>query len=271
MTSDRESQAKQSADGRSLLQNLQILTAVLVSLFGIFTGWQSYQAAASAQYTSNRLQEIDQETKRVQEFAKRIQEQLPNLTDTSPAKAKIALASLYSLAKQESDKSILFTVAIVSDNEALRQTIADLILGDASASPEFKKDIEAKLQKRLTAQSREAATQDQTDKTNRTETEVKLLQQLTSERPSISGWVYLGKVPRGTNTLADDDKTIKATTLPGIGTNIEANTSINLRDMGGRRGNIIGVIARNSKLTVQELKRLPINSNFEAVWARVAR
>jgi hypothetical protein len=270
MASNRESEARKSTGGGFPLQNLQIVTAILVSLFGIFTSWQSYKAAASAQYTSNRLQEIDQETKRVQEFAKRIQDQLPNLTDTSPAKAKIALASLYSLAKQESDKSILFTVAIVSDNEALRQTISDLILGDASASAGFKRGIEVKLQKRLTAQSRETATQDQTDRTNRAETEVKLLQQLTAERPTINGWVYLGKVPRGTNTLAND-KTIKANTLPAAGTTIEADTSINLRDLDGRRGNIVGVIARNSKLTVQELKRNPIDSTFEAVWAKVSR
>jgi hypothetical protein len=270
MNSDRESEPHKPVDGRFPLQNLQIITAILVSLFGIFTSWQSYQAATNAQHTSNRLQEIDQETRRVQEFARRIQDQLPNLTDKNPAKAKIALASLYSLAKEESDKSILFTVAIVSDNEALRQTIADLILGDASASGGFKRDIEAKLQKRLTAQSREAATQDQTDKANRTETEVKLLQQLTAERPTISGWVYLGKVPTGTNTLADD-RTIKTTTLPNVGTTIEADTAINLRDIGGRQGNIIGVIARNSKLTVQELKRRQIDSNFEAVWAKVTR
>ncbi|QZZ19674.1 hypothetical protein J5X98_20420 [Leptothermofonsia sichuanensis E412] len=270
MNSDRESEPHKPVDGRFPLQKLQIITAILVSLFGIFTSWQSYQAATSAQHTSNRLQEIDQETRRVQEFARRIQDQLPNLTDKNSAKAKIALASLYSLAREESDKSILFTVAIVSDNEALRQTIADLILGDASASGGFKRDIEAKLQKRLTAQSREAATQDQTDKANRTETEVKLLQQLTAERPTISGWVYLGKVPTGTSTLADD-RTIKATTLPNVGTTIEADTAINLRDIGGRQGNITGVIARNSKLTVQELKRRQLDSNFEAVWAKVTR
>lgn len=270
MTSDCESEPEESKSGDSLLRYLQILTAVLVSVFGAFTSWQAHKAATSAQDTSNRLQAIRQEIERKQEFAKRIQEQLPNLTDTTPAKAKIALASLYSLAEEESDKSILFTVAIVSDNPALRETISDLILGDAKASDGFKKDITAKLQKRLTAQSREAATQDQVDKTNRNETEVKLLQQLTSERSTIAGWVYLGKVPVGRNNLAND-KTIKAANLPAIGTSIEADTSINLRDADGRRGNIIGVIARNSKLTVQALRRNPIDSQFEAVWAQVSR
>jgi len=245
-----------------------------------------------AQQTYQQLQERDQETKRVQEFAKRIQEQLPNLTDASPAKAKIALASLYSLTQKESDKSILFTVSIVSDSKYLRETISDLILGDAEASTQFKQGIAAKLQKRLTAQSREAATQDQTDKTNQSkteqtnktnqsetdqtdktnqfETEVKLLQQLTAERSTISGWIYLGKVSTGKTSLANE-KTIKATTLPRIGTTIETNTAINLRDANGRRGNIIGVIARNSKLTVKELKRNPIDSDFEGVWAKVNR
>ena len=195
---------------------------------------------------------------------------MPNLTDSSPAKAKIALASLYALASEDSDKSILFTVAIVSESEALRQTISDLILSDTSASDGFKKGIELELQKRLTAQSREAATQDQAETVGDVETEVKLLQQLTSERPSIKGWLYLGKSSKGTSTLASD-KTIKSTTLPNIGETIEANTSINLRDSAGPRGKITGVIARNSKLKIEGLTKQPINAEFDAVWADVSR
>jgi len=273
MTINRKSEPKKLVGRGFSLRDLQIFTVVLVSVSGAYNAYQSSRAAASAQQISQQLQEIDQETKRVQEFSKRIQDQLPNLTDTNRAKAKIALASLYSLAQQESDKSILFTVAIVSDEKALRETISDLILGDASASTRFKQGIAAKLQKRLTAQSREAATQgsqEQTDKTNQSETEVKLLQQLTAERSTISGWIYLGKVSTGKTNLAND-KTIKATTLPRFGTTIETNTPINLRDVDGRRGNIIGVIARNSKLTVKELKRNPIDSDFEGVWAKVNR
>jgi len=292
MRSNRKSESTRLVDRGFSIRNFQIFTVILVSVSGAYNAYQSSRAVMIAQQTYQQLQERDQETKRVQEFAKRIQEQLPNLTDASPAKAKIALASLYSLTQKESDKSILFTVSIVSDSKYLRETISDLILGDAEASTQFKQGIAAKLQKRLTAQSREAATQDQTDKTNQSkteqtnktnqsetdqtdktnqfETEVKLLQQLTAERSTISGWIYLGKVSTGKTSLANE-KTIKATTLPRIGTTIETNTAINLRDANGRRGNIIGVIARNSKLTVKELKRNPIDSDFEGVWAKVNR
>jgi len=292
MRSNRKSESTRLVDRGFSIRNFQIFTVILVSVSGAYNAYQSSRAVMIAQQTYQQLQERDQETKRVQEFAKRIQEQLPNLTDASPAKAKIALASLYSLTQKESDKSILFTVSIVSDSKYLRETISDLILGDAEASTQFKQGIAAKLQKRLTAQSREAATQDQTDKTNQSkteqtnktnqsetdqtdktnqfETEVKLLQQLTAERSTISGWIYLGKVSTGKTSLANE-KTIKATTLPRIGTTIETNTAINLRDANGRRGNIIGVIARNSKLTVKELKRNPIDSDFEGVWAKVSR
>lgn len=252
------------------LQSLQILTAILVSFFGAITSWQSYRASEIAQITSIQLESIEQENQRVQEFSKRIQDQLPNLTDPNPAKAKIALASLYSLAREDSDKSILFTVAIVSDNNSLRETMADLIMSDPRASGTFKDDVRAKLQKRLTAQSREALAQDQTDLANRNATEVKLLQNLTAERPKINGWLYLGKVPTGQNALAGD-KTIKAATLPPIGTVVEADTSINLRNLSSRRGDIIGVISRNSKLKIQEIQRRRIDSRFEAVWAKVER
>ena len=272
MTNHHELEEKPTRN--RLLENLQIYTAILVSLFGIFTSWQSFRASEAAQENGRQLQAIDQRTKRVQEFSKRIQDQLPNLTDRDPAKAKIALASLYSLGETDLDKSILFTVAIVSESKDLRETITDLIASDPSASPEFKKDIETKLQKRLTAQSREAAAQDSTDNNNRVsgaKEEVKLLQQLTADRSQIDGWVYLGKVLPGSNNLAED-KTIKATSIPAVGGSVQADTSINLRDAGSRQGNIIGAISRNSTLKVEELKQRPIpNSKFVAVWARVSR
>ena len=269
MTGDTQSENKINKQGFSL-GNLQIITATLVAIFGAYTSWQSHIAAQNSEYTSNQFKEVEQETERIQEFSKRIQDQLPNLTDISPAKAKIALASLYALASDESDKSILFTVAIASESEALRKTIYDLILSDTSASDGFKKDIGLELQKRLTAQSREAATKDQPGKVDDVETEVKLLQQLTSERPSIRGWLYLGKAPKDTSALVSD-KTIKSTALPNIGETIEADTSINLRDSVGPRGKITGVIARNSKLKIEGITKQPINAQYDAIWADVSR
>ena len=149
--------------GLTLLQKLQIATAILVSIFGIYTSWQSNKAANSSSENSKvldkikvELQQRELETQRVQEFTKRIQDQLPNLAGDSPTKAKIALASLYSLTANEADKSILFTIAIVSESEAMKSTIKDLILEDPSATNEFKEQIRIKLSKRLTAISNDS-------------------------------------------------------------------------------------------------------------------
>jgi hypothetical protein len=57
----------------------------------------------------------------------------------------LALASLYTLAKEEGDKAILFTIAIVSQNKELKKTIASLVADDNTASQEFKDKLISKL------------------------------------------------------------------------------------------------------------------------------
>ncbi|MDJ0696691.1 hypothetical protein [Mastigocoleus sp. MO_188.B34] len=266
--------------GLTFLQKLQIVTAILVSIFGIYTSWQSNKAAESATDALESLDKIkvelkerELETKRIQEFSRRIQDQLPNLAGNSPTKAKIALASLYSLAASETDKSILFTIAIVSENEAMKSTIRDLILEDSSATNEFKEQIRTKLGKRLTAISSDSKTTESDSQiAKQASVEKKLLQQLTQQRTKIVGWVYLGKVKSGSLTL-EDDKTIKSNQVPSADAIVETSISVNLRKnapTGRGLGVIEGILPEDSKLKIQSLKKIQINSTYDAVWAEIS-
>ena len=266
--------------GLTFLQKLQIVTAILVSIFGIYTSWQSNKAAESATDALESLDKIkvelkerELETKRIQEFSRRIQDQLPNLAGNSPTKAKIALASLYSLAASETDKSILFTIAIVSENEAMKSTIRDLILEDSSATNEFKEQIRTKLGKRLTAISSDSkTTESHSQIAKQASVEKKLLQQLTQQRTKIVGWVYLGKVKSGSLTL-EDDKTIKSNQVPSADAIVETSISVNLRKnapTGRGLGVIEGILPEDSKLKIQSLKKIQINSTYDAVWAEIS-
>ncbi len=264
----------------TFLQKLQIVTAILVSIFGIYTSWQSNKAAESATDALESLDKIkvelkerELETKRIQEFSRRIQDQLPNLAGNSPTKAKIALASLYSLAASETDKSILFTIAIVSENEAMKSTIRDLILEDSSATNEFKEQIRTKLGKRLTAISSDSKTTESDSQiAKQASVEKKLLQQLTQQQTKIVGWVYLGKVKSGSLTL-EDDKTIKSNQVPSANAIVETSISVNLRKnapTGRGLGVIEGILPEDSKLKIQSLKKIRINSTYDAVWAEIS-
>lgn len=103
-----------NASNQSMITKLQIAVAIMVPFFGIINTWQS-------QYLQTQLQQVKQEAERKQQFAGSIQSQLNNLTGNDPTKAKVALASLYTLAREEGDKAILFTIAIVSQNEELKK------------------------------------------------------------------------------------------------------------------------------------------------------
>lgn len=279
-TKNSDDSRSQSLKNQPFLEKLQIAVAIMVPIFGIYTSWQSNKAADSAAASSKAIQQIqielqqrEQETKRVQEFTKRIQDQLTNLAGENPTKAKIALASLYSLAEKESDKSILFTIAIVSENEAMKNTIKDLILEDPSATGQFKDQIRVKLGKRLTASSTATKTSESASQAiTKTSVEKKLLQQLTQEQAKISGWIYLGKTKAG-NEILENDKTIKSNQIPSKNTTIETATSVNLRDRapsGRGLGAIKGILAENSKLKVEDIKKVGINTNYDAIWAQVS-
>lgn len=250
---------------QSLATNLQILVAIMVPFFGVVNTWQ-------AQYLQTQLQQVKQESERKQQFAGSIQAQLENLTGQNPTKAKVALASLYTLAKEESDKSILFTIAIVSGNDAMRSTIADLVLEDANASPKFKDQIRLKLGKILTAASQDSRSYSTEPIPSKdVSAEKRLLEHLTQDQKKITGWIYIGKTATGGNSLAED-KTIQSSVVPVVGKGASLATSVNLRESapsGRVLGRINGIVSKGSEVVVDEINRRAINAANDAVWARI--
>lgn len=251
---------------QSFAANLQIFVAIMVSFFGIVNTWQ-------AQYFQVQLQQVKEEIERKQKFATSIQAQLDNLTGQNSTKAKVALASLYTLAKEESDKSILFTIAIVSGNDAMRNTITDLVLEDAAATPKFKDQIRLKLGRVLTAASQENRPDSiEPVPSKDIRIEKRLLEHLTQDQPDLTGWIYLGKTSRGGNSLAED-KTIQSSVVPIVGSYVTLATSVNLRESapsGRVLGRINGIISRGTVVSVDKINKRQINDGInDAVWARI--
>jgi hypothetical protein len=258
---------------QQLITKLQIAVAIMVPIFGAISAWQASRAAATLQSLQAELQQVRQETERKQKFAERIQSQLENLTGGNAAKAKIALASLYTLAKEEDDKSILFTIAIVSDNAAMRNTIADLVLEDTTASNDLKEKIRAKLGNILTiASETDRPSRLEGEKTKDVAVEKRLLESLTKQQETFSGWIYLGKVRNGSSLL--EDKSILTNSIPEGGgrQTVKTTTSLNLRNTPPTArglGAINGVIARGLVVRVDEVQQSAIDSSYSAIWARV--
>ena len=251
---------------QSLLTTLQIMVAVMVPVFGVLNACQS-------QSIQSQLQQVKQEAERKQQFAGSIQSQLNNLTGASPTKAKVALASLYTLARDESDKLILFTIAIVSQNQELKETAATLVGDDATASQEFKDKVILKLGKIVDPFGNGSPAAKGASKPDLS-TEKRLLEQLTQEKKNLSGWIYLGKARQGLSLLGED-KTIANAEIPSNNQQISTLTAVNLRDAaatGRSLGRVQGILSKGTNARVQEIKRTPLStgSQNDAVWAKVA-
>jgi len=250
---------------QSLITKLQIAVAIMVPFFGVVNTWQS-------QYLQTQLQQVKQEAERKQQFAGSIQSQLDNLTGKDPTKAKVALASLYTLAKEEGDKAILFTIAIVSQSEELKKTIASLVADDNTASQEFKDKLISKLGRIVDVNSRKSSSASDSKPQNDLSIEKQLLEQLTQDKKNLSGWIYLGKSATGSNQLGQD-KTITNSRVPGKNEPITLQTSVNLRETAPTSralGSIKGIVSKGTKAQVQEIRRKSIDGLSDAVWGKVA-
>jgi len=249
----------------SLAAKLQIAVAIMVPFFGVVNTSQS-------QYLQGQLEQMRQESARKQQFATGIQSQLENLTGPNPVKAKLALASLYALAKDDSDKTILFTVAISSGSQELREAMADLVLEDVTASPEFKEKIRLKLGRMLTmavggsglhpAEARPARPMG---------TEQRLLERLTRDQGVLSGWMDLGN---GAETSgAPFDARITASSVPPVrGGVVTLARAVDLWDSapgGPRPGRMTGRVAKGSRVMIDDIRRSPVQGAADAVWARI--
>jgi hypothetical protein len=262
--SDKAPDNNASPGNQTMINRLQIAVAVMVPFFGIVNTWQS-------QYLQTQLQQVKQEAERKQQFAGSIQSQLNNLTGVDQTKAKVALASLYTLAREEGDKAILFTIAIVSQNEELKQTIASLVADDSSLSQVFKDKLISKLGRIVDISGRGSSTPGSKNQPD-ISTEKRLLEQLTQDKKNLSGWIYLGKTATGSNQLGQD-RTILSTTIPGMNQLVTLRTSVNLRDSAPTNralGSIQGIVGKGTKAMVQEIKSKPIDGSSAAVWGKAA-
>jgi hypothetical protein len=261
---DNKPHDKSSSSNQSMINKLQIAVAIMVPFFGIVNTWQS-------QYLQTQLQQVKQEADRKQQFARSIQSQLNNLTGSDPTKAKVALASLYTLAREEGDKAILFTIAIVSQNEELKKTIASLVADDSELSQGFKDRLISKLGKIVDTSNRGISVTEMKNQPD-ISTEKRLLERLTQDKKNLSGWIYLGKTVINGSRLGQD-KTIVSDTVPKESQQVMLQTSVNLRDAAPTNralGGIKGIIGKGTNVTVKEIRRKSLDEASQAVWGEVS-
>ena len=79
-----------SDDAASLIRNLSIFTALVVSLSGAFQAWSAVRITQSLE-----------EAKRMQAFSRKILDQIDNLTGDNKTKGKVALIGLYIIAAND--------------------------------------------------------------------------------------------------------------------------------------------------------------------------
>lgn len=276
-----------NTDKQNFLEKLQIVVAIMVTAFGAYTSFQATLASRTAMAIQkdldDRAHELNkraQELDREQKFSRAIQDQLQNISGGDPVKARIALASLYGLAREDSEKTLLFTISTVSGDDALTETISELIAQDPDVTDEFKEEIVLKLLQRTNKDDQVDDKDGSTDKslsqrpdaTPAIQARESLLAQLTQEEGGIAGWIYLGKSRLGSGVL-ENDKNISSSRIPSVGEVIIVSTVVNLRKLpanGVRLGEIVGVIGINTSLRVSNVNKVKIDASFEAIWAEVS-
>lgn len=258
------SQTEQEAIKRKqvFLQNMQIVTAILVSIFGVVTSGISL-----------KVDQLQKDYTRSKEFTEIIKTSLPDLSGNNPIKAKMSLINLYILAKEEKDKYILVNLAVVSGDRGLMETISDLI---ADEDPKFidiknqyiqaaKNKLSEKLEQKALDKTRQQ--EGQTD-TNSGVLEAKILGKLTPEK--ISGWIFLG-IKTDSNQL--DKATITNEKIPSKDSTQEIANNVNLREVQpkpkDRLGKIIGVVGDGSKVKIEQIQEYINEYGQTTIWAKI--
>ncbi len=265
----------------SLLKNLSIFTASIVSLSGAFQAWSSV-----------RITEALEEGKRTQAFSKQILDQMDNLTGENETKGKVALVGLYIIAANDKDKLNIANIALQSGKNSLRNAAAFLLRQECKEIPQLStcKDAlemlaiaeDANVQKQINEEDKINATTNSPQNENRIvnvkvqDTPVsKALEEITIAKiaeSDLQGWIYIGKADKSGNLKGD--RTINATTKPSInqGSNadITTTTSVYLRTQGTiRSGSNLGIIPSGQVLSIYAVTSKPLGADLEAVWAKV--
>lgn len=252
-----------SDEGSSLIRNLSIFTASVVSLSGAFQAWSSVRITQSLE-----------EAKRTQAFSRQILDQMDNLTGDNETKGKVALVGLYIIATNEKDKLNIANLALQSGKNSLRDAAAFLLGQECKENPQLST---CKTALELLARAEEVSVQSQIRKGGTANVAVQpspvamALEEITTAKlaeSELQGWIYIGKAdPSGG---LRDDRTINARRKPGPGADVTTITSVYLRDKGSiRSGSSLGIIPRGQILRIHGLQSTPLPGGNEAVWAKV--
>ncbi len=248
----------------------------MVPIFGVILTGLSIYTNITLNRLNSELEGRKIEIGRRQEFAKIIHDQISNLISDNHNQSAIVISSLYTLAENDFEKIVIFTISRTSDIK--KEVFFSLIQEDPTASELLKDYIRLALGKSLQNSLQEDETQNHVERFDvdtamvmqpEISSEIGLLKSLTQ---NIEGWIYLGKTRIGSLTL-EEDKTIEDLKIPSRNEVIKTITSINLRDQSpkqtGSLGNIIGIINEKLTLKIKEVETSRIDKVYDAVWANV--
>ncbi|KAF0652778.1 hypothetical protein L107_11510 [Cyanobium sp. Copco_Reservoir_LC18] len=266
-----------SDETSSLIRNLSIFTASVVSLSGAFQAWSSMQITHSLE-----------EARRTQAFSRQILDQMDNLTGENETKGKVALIGLYIIAANDKDKMNIANIALQSGKNSLRDAAAFLLRQECKELPQ---QSTCKNALEMLARTEDVIVQRQIRKEDKLigdspgarlqEAVVNVqvqpspvaqaLEEITTAKIAASdlqGWIYIGKADPSGALL--DDRTINVARKPSPNADVTTITSVYLRSQGTiRSGSSLGIIPRGQVLRIHALRSRPMTAGNEAVWAKV--
>jgi hypothetical protein len=266
-----------SDETSSLIRNLSIFTASVVSLSGAFQAWSSMQISHSLE-----------EARRTQAFSRQILDQMDNLTGENETKGKVALIGLYIIAANDKDKMNIANIALQSGKNNLRDAAAFLLRQECKELPE---QSTCKNALEMLARTEDVIVQRQIRKEDRLIGDspgarqqgavvnvqvqpspvAQALEEITTAKIAASdlqGWIYIGKADPSGALL--DDRTINIARKPSPNADVTTITSVYLRSQDTiRSGSSLGIIPRGQVLRIYALSSRPMAAGTEAVWAKV--
>jgi hypothetical protein len=256
-------------EGEKLLRNLSIFTAAIVTVSGAIQGWSSL-----------RINQALEETKRTQVFSRQILDQMDNLTNLNTVKGRVSLVGLYVIAASEKDKLNIVNIALQSGSQELQDTAALLINQDCQSEPSMELCRNAK---QLLAQAVDRNVQTKAREQEGWQPAIvpltalnQTMEKLTATRiheTGLQGWIYLGKTNSNGELQQDRTTTVRRVPSPpyGLATTM---TAVYLRDKGSARsGECLGILPSGQPVRIWALRSSSIPHQApgtKALWAKIS-
>lgn len=262
----------------SLIKNLSIFTASVVSLM---TGLQAW--------SSMRINQSLEQAKRRQAFSEQILAHMDNLTGDNETKGKVALVGIYVNADTEKDKLNIANIAFQSDKTSLRDAAAFLLQQECRNEPEqafcttalelLAREEDISVQRQVREQEQERSSENGTPASAQRVTVPPIqpspvaiaLEEITTAKIAqfdLEGWIYIGK--SDSSGRLKGDRTVNSSVKPEADSDVTTITSVYLRDQGTiRTGSSLGIIPKGQKLKVYAIRSTPLGVGVDAVWAKV--